>query len=260
MDFIFNFLSPKKLIEISASSLPERYTNSCAASSTDQGLIRRPLKKRKTDMSICKFTHKTGRAVALVTAFIAAASLATAPNTTYAQRGGHGGGVGGGHGHAGGGPGGGHGHAGGGLGGHGRIGGGPGAWHGSRWAGGWQGGTAGGWHGAGPGRHGTWHGHSGWYGPGWGWGLLGGALTGAAIAGAANPYYYPYYDYYQYPYGYTYPSYSYTYPYSYSYPYSYPYPSYSGEYGGTNPPLSGDNIADQLNAQELRRGYFGYGY
>src|SRR5689334_7817086 len=118
---------------------------------------------------------KAGRALALTTIFFAAASLATAPDTAYAQRGGPGGGPGGTHGHASSALGSGHGHA-----------------------GGRHSGAPGGRHGAGPGRHG------GWYGPGWGWGLLGGAPPGVAIAPHPysyqylydSPYYYPDYDSY----------------------------------------------------------------
>src|SRR3954464_487289 len=99
-------------------------------------------------MSARILTHKTGRALALTIIFSAVASLATAPDTVYAQRSGPGGGPGG-HGHAGGAPGSGHGHT-------------------------------GGSHGAGPGRHGGWYGSFGWYGPGWNQGFLGGGLAGAA--------------------------------------------------------------------------------
>jgi hypothetical protein len=64
-----------------------------------------------------------------------------------------------------------------------------------------------------------------WHGGGWGGyhrhdggavalGILGGALAGAAIAGATNPYYY-----------------NYSYPYNYAYPYAYSYPYYGGGYG-----------------------------
>jgi hypothetical protein len=65
-----------------------------------------------------------------------------------------------------------------------------------------------------------WHGGHGWRGGYWrhrdngsgiALGLIGGALAGAAIASAANPY------------GYYYPYYSYSYPYPYSYGYTYPY-------------------------------------
>lgn len=62
----------------------------------------------------------------------------------------------------------------------------------------WHGGH-GGWHGGG-----GWHHGGGWAGPAIGFGLLGGALAGAAIAN--SPYYYGYsYPYYGYaPYGYYY--------------------------------------------------------
>jgi hypothetical protein len=131
---------------------------------------------------------KAGRALAL-TIFFAVASLAAAPDTAYAQRGGPGTGPGSDHSHAGGAPGSGHGHA-----------------------GGWHRGTPGGWHRAGPRRHGGWYGSFGWYGPGWNWGSLGGGLAGAATAPSPNsyrflydsPYYYPDYDSYH---GFPYPYY-----------------------------------------------------
>ena len=86
---------------------------------------------------------------------------------------------------------------------------------GHRGGGGWHSGGGGGWHGGG-----HWGGHrgGGWGGAGIGLGILGGALAGAAIASAANPYYYGY------PYSYGYP---------YAYDYGYPYDPYS--YGAYSP-------------------------
>jgi hypothetical protein len=69
----------------------------------------------------------------------------------------------------------------------------------------WHGGGWGGWHGGGYYRH---------NGGAVALGILGGALAGAAIAGATNPYYY-----------------NYSYPYRYAYPYGYSYPYYGGGYG-----------------------------
>src|SRR5262249_62276972 len=70
------------------------------------------------------------------------------------------------------------------------------------------------WHGGWGGWHGGYYRHNG---GAVALGILGGALAGAAIAGATNPYYYSY----PYPYSYAYP-YGYSYPY-YGYPYSYGY-------------------------------------
>jgi hypothetical protein len=128
-------------------------------------------------MSIIKGFRNFGRTAALGAAVLAAASLTVAPGSAYAQ------------------------HHRGGPGGH------PGQnWHGGHGGPGWQGGH---W------RGGHWRGghhRHGWSGgEGVALGLLGGALAGAAIAGAANQYYYPYYSY---PY-----SYSYAYPYYYGYGY-----------------------------------------
>ena len=66
-----------------------------------------------------------------------------------------------------------------------------------------------------------------------GFGILGGALAGAAIAGAANPYY-GYSSPYAYPYQYAYP-----YSYSYASPYGYAAPYYGGGYGQYSPYSSG---------------------
>ena len=69
----------------------------------------------------------------------------------------------------------------------------------------WHGGGWGGWHGGGYYRH---------NGGAVALGILGGALAGAAIAGATRPYYY-----------------NHSYPYTYAYPYRYSYPYYGGGYG-----------------------------
>ena len=134
-------------------------------------------------MSTRKLTAKAGRALALAT-ILAAALLATAPETAHAQRGGPGAAPGG-QGHAGGAPGGGHGHA-----------------------GGWRGGVPGGWRGAGA----RWQGGFGWYAPGWawGWGFPGWGFADAAPAPSPysyrflydSPYYYPDYNSYH---GFSYP-------------------------------------------------------
>lgn len=73
------------------------------------------------------------------------------------------------------------------------------------------------WHGGGHWHGGGWHHGGGWGGAAVGFGLLGGALAGAAIA--SSPYYYGYsYPYYGYGYGSSYPYYGYS-PYGYYYGY-----------------------------------------
>src|SRR3954452_6244275 len=86
--------------------------------------------KSETEMAFIELAKKTGRALAVTAAIVAAVSFSAAPSTAYAQRG-HGGG---------------------------------GGWHGG--GGGWHGG-GGGWHGGGGGWHGGggWRGHGG---GGWG--------------------------------------------------------------------------------------------
>ena len=135
-------------------------------------------------MSTRRLTIKAGRMLA-PTIFFAAAILATAPDTAFAQRGLPGNGPGG-QGHAAGAPSGFHGHL-----------------------GGWRGGVPGGWRGAGvPG----WHGGFGSSAPGWpwGWGFPVGGFAYAAPAPSPysyrflydSPYYYSDYDSYH---GFPYP-------------------------------------------------------
>jgi hypothetical protein len=152
-----------------------------------------------------------------------------APQTVFAQHGGHGGGAG--------------------------FHGGGGGWHGG--GGGWHGG-GGGWHGGGGGWHGGayrggWGGGGYWGYPGWGygWGLSIGFNWGPFWGGYAYPYgfgwaprYYPYY----YPYGYTYPYYV---PAEDPPGYAYSYSSYGADsngYGYSSRPTSStyaDNSATQ---------------
>jgi hypothetical protein len=119
--------------------------------------------KSETKMAFVEFAKKTGRAVGLTAAIVAAVSFSVAPGTAYAQRGQGGGGHGGG------------GHGGGG-------------WHGG----------GGGWHGGGH-RGGGW----GWGAAGIGLGILGGAAIANSYYGYPYSYGYGYpYDYYGGGYGY----------------------------------------------------------
>jgi hypothetical protein len=112
--------------------------------------------KSETEMAFVEFAKKTGRAVGLTAAIVAAVSFSVAPGTAYAQRG-HGGG---------------------------------GGWHGG--GGGWHGG-GGGWRGGGGwgGHRGGW----GWGGAAIGLGILGGAAIANSYYGYpySYGYGYPYY-------------------------------------------------------------------
>ena len=142
--------------------------------------------------------------------------IGLAPESVFAQRGGHGGG-GGFHGGGGGGF-----HGGGFHGGSAAYHGGGSSWHGG--SGGWHGGgyySGGHYHGGG-----YYGGHGGWgypsYGYGYGWGLSIGFNWG------------PFWGGFGYPYGYAPGNYPYAYPYAYPYPYPYYVPAAPAGYAGSS--------------------------